>query len=156
MSNKLVEKYTIQHKSLKLRIYPTKEQEILINKTFGCCRLIYNEYLQERNEFYIDNILPVKKTATKTEIANIYKNFKPKTEKEWKEVYPFMKEVTACSLGQARNDCDRAFINFLKVKMVQEKEKWDFQSLKVKKIIIKAIENKIVRIFFKFILKKDL
>ena len=45
MSNKLVKNDTIQYKSLKLKIYPTKEQETLINKTFGCCRLIYNEHL---------------------------------------------------------------------------------------------------------------
>ena len=57
MSNKLVKNDTIQYKALKLRIYPTEEQEILINKTFGCCRQIYNEHLQERNEFYINNIL---------------------------------------------------------------------------------------------------
>lgn len=133
MSNNLVENSKIQHKSLKLRIYPTEEQEILINKTFGCCRLIYNEYLQERNEFYIDNILPIKKTATKTEINNIYKTFKPKTEKEWKEIYPFMKEVTACSLGQARNDCDGAFINFFKSKNGTRKGKLGFPKFKSKK-----------------------
>jgi len=37
MLNKLVVNAEIQHRALKLRIYPTKEQEILINKTFGCC-----------------------------------------------------------------------------------------------------------------------
>ena len=38
MFTKLDKNSTIQHKSLKLRIYPSEEQEILINKTFGCCR----------------------------------------------------------------------------------------------------------------------
>ncbi|WP_406032672.1 helix-turn-helix domain-containing protein [Treponema saccharophilum] len=33
MMNKLVVNAEIQHRALKLRIYPTKEQEILINKT---------------------------------------------------------------------------------------------------------------------------
>ena len=33
MMNKLVGTAEIQHRALKLRIYPTKEQEILINKT---------------------------------------------------------------------------------------------------------------------------
>ena len=45
MSNKLVSQAETQHRALKLRIYPTKEQEILINKTFGCCRQIYNNRL---------------------------------------------------------------------------------------------------------------
>ena len=66
MSNKLVENSTTQHKSLKLRIYPTEEQSQLLNQTFGCCRKLYNEHLQERNEFYIENILPI-----------------PKEEREW-------------------------------------------------------------------------
>ncbi|WP_406035419.1 helix-turn-helix domain-containing protein [Treponema saccharophilum] len=52
MMNKLVGTAEKQHRALKLRIYPTKEQEILINKTFGCCRQIYNNRLFERNQFY--------------------------------------------------------------------------------------------------------
>ena len=133
MSDKLVKNDVIQHKSLKLRIYPTEEQEILINKTFGCCRKLYNEHLQERNEFYINNILPIKKTATKTEINNVYKTFKPKTEKEWKEIYPYMKEVSACALQQARIDCDNAFINFFKSNNGTRKGKSGFPKFKSKK-----------------------
>ena len=52
MLNKLVVNAEIQHRALKLRIYPNPEQTILINKTFGCCRQIYNNRLFERNEFY--------------------------------------------------------------------------------------------------------
>ena len=44
MANKLVQENKT-HKSLKLRIYPNREQAIFINKTFGCCRLVYNERL---------------------------------------------------------------------------------------------------------------
>ena len=29
----------------KFRLYPDKEQEILLNKSFGCSRFIYNHYL---------------------------------------------------------------------------------------------------------------
>ena len=28
--------------AFKYRIYPNKEQELLINKTFGCVRFVYN------------------------------------------------------------------------------------------------------------------
>ena len=52
MIKQLVANTEKQHRALKLRIYPTEEQEILINKTFGCCRQIYNNRLFERNEFY--------------------------------------------------------------------------------------------------------
>ena len=116
MSKQLVENSTVQHKSLKLRIYPTEEQSQLINQTFGCCRKLYNEHLQERNEFYIKNILPIKSKATLLEIQKVYKTFKPKTEKEWKVVYPYMKDVSSYSLQQARMDCDNAFVNFFKSK----------------------------------------
>ena len=39
-------------KAYKFRIYPNKQQEELINKTFGCCRFIYNRYLAKRIELY--------------------------------------------------------------------------------------------------------
>ena len=133
MSNKLVESSIIQHKSLKLRIYPTEEQSQLINQTFGCCRKLYNEHLQERNEFYINNILPIKGEATKTEINQVYKSFKPKTEKEWKEIYPYMKEVSSYSLQQARMDCDQAFVNFFKSNNGTRKGKLGFPKFKSKK-----------------------
>ena len=133
MSKKLVENFTIHHKSLRLRIYPTEEQKSLLNQTLGCCRKLYNEHLQERNEFYIDNILPIKSKATKTEINAIYKTFKPKTEKEWKEIYPYMKEVSSTSLQQARMDCDNAFINFFKSKNGSRKGKQGFPKFKSKK-----------------------
>ena len=35
------------HKAFKFRIYPTKEQEIFIAKTLGCCRYVYNRYLHQ-------------------------------------------------------------------------------------------------------------
>ena len=123
----------IRHKSLKLRIYPNKSQEILINKTFGCCRLIYNEHLQEKNEFYIENILPVKNKITEKEKKEIYKIFKPKTEKEWKVVYPYLTEVSSTSLQQARMDCDNAFMNFFKSNNGTRKGKSDFPKFKSKK-----------------------
>ena len=39
-------------KGIRFRAYPNKEQEILINQTLGCCRLIYNKGLAMRNEAY--------------------------------------------------------------------------------------------------------
>lgn len=136
MSNKLVENLktnNASHKSLKLRIYPTKEQSQLINQTFGCYRKLYNEHLQERNEFYIDNILPVKNKITEKEKKEIYKTFKPKTEKEWKIIHPFLSEVSSAALQQARMDCDNAFVNFFKSNNGSRKGKSGFPKFKSKK-----------------------
>lgn len=38
--------------SYKFRIYPTSEQERLIQRTFGCCRYVFNHYLADRQETY--------------------------------------------------------------------------------------------------------
>lgn len=35
-------------KAYKYRLYPNKEQEVLIQKTFGCCRFVYNQTLAHR------------------------------------------------------------------------------------------------------------
>ena len=36
----------------KFRIYPNKEQEELIQKTFGCARFVYNHFLAQRVASY--------------------------------------------------------------------------------------------------------
>lgn len=109
MANKLVN-LNKTHKSLKLRIYPNQEQIILINKTFGCCRLVYNERLQERNEFYIENILPIPK-ENKSERNKKYKEYKPS---DLKTQFPFLSEVSSQALCQSENDLKNAYNNFFK------------------------------------------
>ena len=128
MSNKLVENATF-HKSLKIRIYPTKEQETLINKTFGCCRLVYNERLQERNEFYIDHILNIPKENKLERLAE-YKKFKPES---LKDKYPFLKEVSSQALCQSENDLKNAYNNFFKSQKGTRKGKTGFPKFKSKK-----------------------
>ena len=39
-------------KGYKYRIYPNKQQEEQIQKTFGCCRFVYNQTLAYRKEKY--------------------------------------------------------------------------------------------------------
>ena len=39
-------------KGYKFRIYPSPEQELLIRKTFGCSRYVYNYYLDKRQALY--------------------------------------------------------------------------------------------------------
>ena len=42
------------HKSYRFRIYPTKEQESLLSKHFGHCRFVFNRFLNERKEKYLN------------------------------------------------------------------------------------------------------
>ena len=39
-------------KSYKFRLYPAKEQEIVLVKTLDVCRYIYNEFLADRRNAY--------------------------------------------------------------------------------------------------------
>ena len=45
----------IINKGYKFRLYPNEEQIILINKTLGCTRLVYNYYLDKKINLYKDN-----------------------------------------------------------------------------------------------------
>ena len=41
-----------QYTVLKLRLHPTPEQAALMEKTFGCCRYLWNRMLSDVQEFY--------------------------------------------------------------------------------------------------------
>ncbi len=41
-----------RNKAYKFRIYPDKEQEVLLSKTFGCCRFLYNIMLADKIREY--------------------------------------------------------------------------------------------------------
>ena len=75
-------------KAVRFRIYPNQKQQIQINKTIGCCRKIYNEMLAERNEVY---------KLLKDDKEQLYA-YKYKTEKQYKETYPYLKEVDSIAL----------------------------------------------------------
>ena len=109
MIKQLVVNAEIQHRALKLRIYPTKEQEILINKTFGCCRQIYNNRLFERNEFY-QNV--IKNESDKNKQKELWKKAHFSTEKEMKAKFPYMTEVSAQALCSATMFAEVAYKNF--------------------------------------------
>ena len=38
--------------AFRYRIYPNNEQKLLINKTFGCVRFVYNMILYTANKIY--------------------------------------------------------------------------------------------------------
>jgi len=53
-------------KAYRYRIYPNKEQEIQLAKTFGCCRFVYNQTLAYRKDAYEKE----KKSVSKTDCNN--------------------------------------------------------------------------------------
>lgn len=125
----------MRHLALKVRLYPTDEQKILINKTSGCCRQIYNLMLASRLDFYDKNIK--EKKLSKSEKSVIYKSYKAPTEKEIKQRYEYMKEVSSVALQQSRRDQESAFTKFFKglskfPKFHSKKQKNSFRELNCK------------------------
>ncbi|CAK7082826.1 IS200/IS605 family element RNA-guided endonuclease TnpB [Tissierella sp.] len=89
-------------KGYKYRIYPTEEQKLQINKTFGCCRFVYNYFLAIRIELY--------KTEQKSLFYNKCSDIltQLKKEKEW------LKESDKFALQNSLKDLDSAYKNFFK------------------------------------------
>jgi putative transposase len=90
-------------KSHKFRLYPNKEQEILIQKTFGCVRFVYNQCLA----YKIDKYKTEEITLSRIDVNN-YKNRTLKAEYEW------LKEVDKCALDNAVVNLDSAYQKFFK------------------------------------------
>lgn len=89
-------------KSIKIRIYPNKKQRILITKTFGCCRFVYNYFLAERIKLYKEE----DKTLSAFDTIRLLTPLKQKL--EW------LKEPDKCSLVYALRNLDSAYKMFFK------------------------------------------
>src|SRR5574344_470606 len=100
------------NKALKARLYSTPQQEQLLLQTFGCCRLAFNAHLQERNEFYINEIIPLKTANASQSIIN--EKYKELKYSDLKKQFQFLHEVSSQALCQSIRDCDAAFMNFFK------------------------------------------
>ena len=125
----------MKHLALKVRIYPTQEQTVLINKTLGCCRQMYNIMLASRLDFYDKNIKG--KELTKQERISLYKSYKAPTEKELKQEFGYLKEVSSVALQQSRRDQEGSFQKFFKglskfPKFHSKKQKNSFRELNCK------------------------
>lgn len=90
-------------KGYKYRIYPTKEQEIQLSKTFGSCRFVYNQLLAKKIELYKNE----GKSLSKTDCNN-YCN------RELKKEYLWLKEVDKFALTNSIYNLDNAYQNFFK------------------------------------------
>lgn len=88
-----------KNKAFKFLLKPTKEQEVFFNKTFGCCRLVYNVMLGER--------------------INSYKEMGESISREPAEIkqeFPFLKEVDSLALANEWTNLNSAYNKFFKEK----------------------------------------
>ena len=83
------------YRSYKFRMYPTENQRILITKTFGCVRFVYNYFLDQSKK-------------------NGYRKAHDmcKDLKKLQEEYEWLKEVDSCSLRCAIFNLEDAYRNF--------------------------------------------
>lgn len=110
-------------KAYKFRLYPTKEQEILLAKHFGCVRFTYNWTLDFKTRHYKETKQNIHwMQLTKSDVFFDYKK-----EHEW------LKEVNSQSLITSVGNVDRAYKNFFegRSKFPKFKNKHQKQSFQV-------------------------
>lgn len=86
--------------SYRYRIYPNKKQKEIIAKTFGCCRFVYNYYLNKRKEEYKNNA----ETFFYNKCCNDLTKLKSKL--------MWLKEVDSTALQSSLRDLDSAYQKF--------------------------------------------
>ena len=82
------------HKAYKLRLYPNKTQEVLLNKTFGSVRLVWNTLLAKNLKGYEEQGKSWKQDFNTTPL---------------KTDFDFLKEVSAASLQQKSRDLSETY-----------------------------------------------
>ena len=65
-------------KAFKYRMYPNREQRILLAKTFGCTRFVYNHYLAKRKDAYEKDGITLSYSACAKDVGRILRTFKIK------------------------------------------------------------------------------
>ena len=86
---------SVDNRAYKFRLYPNTEQIVLINKTFGCVRFVYNNLLSDKQAYYKATGKTLKKEVS-----------------EYKKSYPFLCEVDSLALANAKVNLETAYKNF--------------------------------------------
>ena len=79
-------------RAYKFRLYPDREQAELFQKTFGCCRFLYNHMLADKTEMY-------EKTG----------KMKRLTPAGYKKDHPWLKEVDSLALANVQLHLESAY-----------------------------------------------
>lgn len=83
------------NRAVKMRIYPTDEQRVLIEKTFGSCRWMWNTMLSERKETYEKERRTIHPTPAKYKADN-----------KW------LKEVDSLALCNVQQNLEKSYKAF--------------------------------------------
>ena len=96
----------MNYKAYKYRLYPTKEQEVLLSKHFGCSRWIYNYALDKKIKSYQQE----KKSLSRFQIQKDIPSLKKTDGTEW------LKEVNSQTIQASLENLDKAFTKFFRDK----------------------------------------
>lgn len=104
--------------SYRFRIYPTREQTVQMQRTFGCCRFVYNYYLSKRIDAYKTDKTTLGYKACSADMTALKKQL------------PWLCEVYATALQSSLRALDAAYQNFFR--RVKHGEKPGFPCFKSK------------------------
>lgn len=130
------------NKAYQYRIYPNTEQKVLIDKTFGCVRFVYNQMLANRKAIY-EQYKDDKETLKQQRYL---------LPADFKNDFTWLKEVDSLALSNAQLNLEKAYRNFFRDKAVGfPKFKSKHHSRKSyttnnQKGTIRIIDSKIIRL----------
>lgn len=84
----------------RYRIYPNKEQKVLLEKHFGSCRFVYNKLLEIKSLVYKKCRITVSEFDLNKHLLVL------------KEIYPWLKEIDSQALQQVSKNLNTAYKNF--------------------------------------------
>ena len=110
----------MKHKAFKFRIFPTKAQETLINKTFGCARFVFNQLLAEQKQqdhywHVTEELFQAGQLPQNTWQGTFFKKYDNiKKLPRLKQAYPFLKEVDSIALQAAVEHLSDGYTRYYK------------------------------------------
>jgi len=108
------------YRAFRYRFYPSPSQEILLRKTLGCSRFVYNHFLALRIKEWTAN----QKSVSYNETSSILTQLKKEEETNW------LNEVSSVALQQSLQNLQEAYNNFFKG--LKKKQKIGFPRFKKK------------------------
>ena len=84
-------------RAYRYRIYPSRDQQILLAKTFGCCRFLYNQMLSDKKDWYEKHHEMLRTTPA-----------------QYKKEHEWLKEVDSLALANVQLHLEAAYRNFFR------------------------------------------
>ena len=92
----------VERRAFRFRVYPTDSQQVLLRRTFGCVRVVWNRSLRYRTDAWFERKERVNYNASSALLTT------------WKREpeYGWLNEVSAVPLQQCLRHQQAAFANF--------------------------------------------